>query len=37
MPGTTWKDLESVLFKLDQIIALLQQIKANQEKGQGNT
>ncbi len=37
MPGTPWKDLENILFKLDQIITLLQQIKANQDKGQGNT
>lgn len=37
MPGTTWKDLEDILFKLDAIITLLRQIRDNQDKGQGNT
>jgi len=37
MPGTTWKDLEDILFKLDAIITLLRQIRDNQTNGQGNT
>lgn len=37
MAGTTWKDLQDVLIKLDVIIELLQQIKANQTNGKENT
>ena len=35
MAGTTWKDLQDILFKLDAIIVLLQQIKNNQSGSNG--